>query len=361
MLEIHHFSYGWVTPVLAYLMSLIGSLLGLRCTARARTGEGREGWLIAAAVAIGGTGIWVMHFVAMLGFSIHGADIRYNVPLTLFSAALAVGVVWVGLSIVAREPIGRWPSLLIGGTITGIGVSVMHYCGMYAMNTDAMIDYNPVLVVASVAIGIVASIVALWFTLVITGLYATVGAALIMGVAVCGMHYTGMAAMSAHEMDHMVTPSGSEPMDLLAPLMIIVSIVTLVLLIHVGLTEVDERSMMPDPQTVRPQAPQPPQAAWSLQSNQAAAKPVRSSARRRAAASDPQQSSGGDYRTAGLYEPASDYRAPGRHEAGDLRAAGQYTTASASPRSLQEQPELLEHNLEALRRSPLPQPGHNRF
>lgn len=245
MLEIHHFSYGWVTPVLAYIMSVTGSLLGLRCTARAHSGVGRAGWLFSASIAIGGTGIWVMHFIAMLGFTIHGATIRYNIPITLLSALIAMVAVWTGLSIVARgKGFGR---LLAGGTVTGLAVGAMHYSGMYAMKTDAVIDYNPLLVTVSMVIAVVAATVALWFTLVITGIWATIAAALIMGVAVCGMHYTGMASMSAHMSDHPSTPSGASAMGLLAPLMISVSMVTLVLLIHVGLTEVDERAMLPEP------------------------------------------------------------------------------------------------------------------
>ncbi|QLY29384.1 hypothetical protein H0264_29575 [Nocardia huaxiensis] len=265
MLEIHHFSYGWVTPVLAYIMSVTGSLLGLRCTARARSGDGRTGWLIAAAIAIGGTGIWVMHFIAMLGFSIRGASIRYNVPITLLSAVIAMVVVYAGLSIVAR---GRWGfgSLLAGGAVTGLGVGAMHYSGMYAMKSDAVINYSAGIVTLSMVIAVVAATAALWFTLHITGIFATIGAALIMGVAVCGMHYTGMASMSAHHSGHSSIPAGAGAMELLAPLMITVSMVTMVLLIHVGLTEVDERSRLAEPQRAKPAR----QDAWSLKPDQAA-------------------------------------------------------------------------------------------
>ncbi|AYF76927.1 hypothetical protein D7D52_27480 [Nocardia yunnanensis] len=316
MLEIHHFSYGWVTPVLAYIMSVIGSLLGLRCTARAGSGDGRNGWLISAAVAIGGTGIWVMHFVAMLGFSIRGAEIRYNVPLTLLSAVISVTVVWMGLFVVAREPFGRL-SLFAGGAVTGLGVGAMHYSGMYAMNTDATIDYDPGIVTLSMVIAVVAATVALWFTLVIRGIWATLGAALIMGVAVTGMHYTGMASMSAHHMDNAVAPHGTGAMELLAPLMITVSTVTLILLIHVGLTEVDERAMVAEP--VRPQPAS--RAAWSLQSAAVAAAELRGSGQDEPGATD--------YRTAGLYAPAADYQVPGRHAATDSPQPGRYQTAGA--------------------------------
>ncbi|MGV9410047.1 MHYT domain-containing protein [Nocardia sp. NPDC003693] len=270
VLEIHHFSYGWVTPVLAYIMSVVGSLLGLRCTARARTGEGRRGWLIAAAVAIGGTGIWVMHFIAMLGFSVHGATIRYNVPITLLSAAIAMLVVWLGLSVVASVRWGGW-ELPAGGTLTGLGVGAMHYAGMYAMQSDAEFNYDPWLVTLSMVIAVVAATVALWFTLNINGILATTLAALIMGVAVCGMHYTGMASMSAHHVANAGDPSGAGAMQLLAPLMVTVSMVTMVLLIHVGLTEVDEASRRITA-PIRPVPPEPEsRESWSLRSNSAAA------------------------------------------------------------------------------------------
>ena len=92
MLTVHNFSYGLLTPALAYLMSFLGSFLGLRCTSRARasTGATRMRWLLVAAVSIGITGIWVMHFIAMLGFTIPGETIRYNVPITLLSMLIAV-------------------------------------------------------------------------------------------------------------------------------------------------------------------------------------------------------------------------------------------------------------------------------
>ncbi|MGW4247469.1 MHYT domain-containing protein [Nocardia sp. NPDC004722] len=317
MLEIHHFSYGWVTPVLAYIMSVIGSLLGLRCTARAGAGDGRNSWLISAAVAIGGTGIWVMHFVAMLGFSIRGAEIKYNVPLTLLSAVISVTVVWMGLYIVAREPFGRL-SLFAGGAVTGLGVGAMHYSGMYAMKSDATLDYDPGIVTLSMVIAVVAATVALWFTLVIKGIWATIGAALIMGVAVTGMHYTGMAAMSAHHVDNAAAPHGTGAMELLAPLMISVSMVTLVLLIHVGLTEVDERSMMPEP--VRPQPDSP--ATWSLRPSG----PVGE-----ARGSGQDEPGATDYRTAGLYAPASDYPVPGRHAVAEATSPGPYQAAGLTP------------------------------
>src|SRR6266700_977989 len=134
MPEINQFTFGWLTPVLAYLMSVIGSLLALRCMTRARTSPKPRGWIITAALALGGTGIWVMHFIAMLGFSVHGGTIRYNIPVTIVSAVVAIVVVWAGLSLVVSKQ-GDPFALLIGGTITGLGVGAMHYAGMFAMKS----------------------------------------------------------------------------------------------------------------------------------------------------------------------------------------------------------------------------------
>jgi NO-binding membrane sensor protein with MHYT domain len=93
-----HVTFGWLTPVLSYVMACIGAALGLRCTVRAlgASGRSRRNWLRTAASAIG-TGIWTMHFVALLGFSVGGTDIRYDVPLTMLSLLVAMVVVGAGV------------------------------------------------------------------------------------------------------------------------------------------------------------------------------------------------------------------------------------------------------------------------
>lgn len=239
-LEVHHFTAGWLTPVLAYVMSVTGSFLGLQCASRARAREKRVGWLCAAAIALGGTGIWVMHFVAMLGFSVVGATIKYDVPLTALSAIVAVAVVGIGLLIVNWRPhsIG---ALLAGGAITGSGVAAMHYTGMAAMNADVDIDYQPGFVLLSIVIAVVAAVAALWFTLWVDGLITTFGAALIMGIAVCGMHYVGMASMSAHPMVHHVTPTGSDPVGLITPLVVTVGLTVAELVLNIDMVKRDPK------------------------------------------------------------------------------------------------------------------------
>ncbi|HEX2355828.1 MAG TPA: MHYT domain-containing protein [Micromonosporaceae bacterium] len=221
MAEVHHFTYGLFTPVAAYLMAFLGSTLGLLCTARARrahTPGRRTRWLVLAAIAIGGAGIWLMHFMAMLGFEVPGSPVRYDPVRTFGSMALAVLTVGAGVFIAGG---GRrsFSKILIGGALTGAGVLAMHYSGMSAMHVAGRITYDPRLVAASGVIAVGTATVALWFTVSIRGWWPILAAAAIMGVAVCGMHYTGMAAIRVRLDDAATTPvGGSSPFLLIVPI-----------------------------------------------------------------------------------------------------------------------------------------------
>ncbi|MDT0404872.1 MULTISPECIES: MHYT domain-containing protein [Streptomyces] len=193
------FNYGLVTPVAAYLVACLGGALGLRCTTRSLRTDGhswKPGWLALGAASIG-CGIWTMHFIAMLGFTVEETSIRYDLPLTLLSLAVAVVVVGIGVFIVGYRGVGT-PTLLTAGTVTGLGVAGMHYIGMASMRMGGAFAYEPVLVVLSVVIAVAAATAALWAAVSVRGFLPSVGASLVMGVAVTGMHYTGMSAMSVH-------------------------------------------------------------------------------------------------------------------------------------------------------------------
>jgi NO-binding membrane sensor protein with MHYT domain len=227
MIHVNNFTNGALNPVLAYLMSCMGCFLGLRCTTRARAYQGaaRARWLALAAVAIGSTGIWVMHFIAMLGFTIPGQTIRYNVPVTILSMVLAVVVVGIGTFIVGfREGTGP---LVLGGVIIGCGVATMHYVGMSAIRVQDSLAYNPLLFVASVVIAVIAGTAALWAALRLDTLWSTIAASMIMGVAVSGMHYTGMAALRVYPAPGVPvsTSATASGIDFLLPLILGLSMV----------------------------------------------------------------------------------------------------------------------------------------
>jgi NO-binding membrane sensor protein with MHYT domain len=219
--EIHHFTYGAFNPIAAFLLAFLGSFFGLLCTGRARdarTASRRNRWLGIAAFAIGGGAIWLMHFAAMLGFDVPDSPVRYDLPMTLASLACAVVAVGVGLLVVGHGP-RRLPKVVLGGALTGGGVLVMHYTGMLGVHVAGEVGYDPALVAASAIIAVVASTVALWFAVSVRGWLRISGAAGIMAVAVCGMHYTGMAAMRIH-----LDPTGEQVVHGIRPLVMIVPI-----------------------------------------------------------------------------------------------------------------------------------------
>lgn len=214
------FSYGLVTPLVAYLMACLGGALGLRCTTRAlRVAHSwRPGWLALGSAAIG-SGIWTMHFIAMIGFSVEGAPIHYDKPTTYASLGVAILMVGVGIFIVGYKG-ASGTALFTGGTITGLGIASMHYLGMAGMRFNGNLEYNTFTVGASVVIAMAAATAALWAAGQVKGFLWSVGASLVMGLAVTGMHYTGMAALSVHLHTTETPAMGDSPAGLLAPMLI---------------------------------------------------------------------------------------------------------------------------------------------
>jgi NO-binding membrane sensor protein with MHYT domain len=221
--EVHHFTYGVFNPIAAYLLAFLGSFFGLLCTGRARgahTSGRRNRWLGIAAFSIGGGAIWLMHFAAMLGFDVPASPVRFDITMTLLSLICAVVAVGAGLLIVGHGKRSR-SRVLLAGLLTGGGVLTMHYTGMEGMHVAGRMHYDPALVIASVVIAVVASTVALWFAISVRGWARVGGAASIMAVAVCGMHYTGMAAMSVSLDPQRLQVHGIRPLTMIVPITLI--------------------------------------------------------------------------------------------------------------------------------------------
>jgi NO-binding membrane sensor protein with MHYT domain len=196
-------TYDLPLVVLSYLISVFGAYTALQLAVAipAATGRALWGWLFGAAAAMGGGAIWSMHFIAMLAYRMP-MQVSYDASLTLGSLAAAIAVTGIGLYVVGRGQ-GSVIRLVGGGLFTGLGVAAMHYTGMAAMVMPATISYRPSLFALSLVIAVVASIAALWLAFNLRGNWQMFGSAFVMGAAVCGMHYTGMAAA-------IITP-GKEP------------------------------------------------------------------------------------------------------------------------------------------------------
>ncbi|WMX47618.1 MHYT domain-containing protein [Streptomyces roseicoloratus] len=214
------FSYGLVTPVAAFLMACLGGALGLRCTTRSLRHRDtfKVGWLALGATSIG-TGIWTMHFIAMMGFSVQQAPVGYDRPITFASLGVAILMVGIGIFIVGYRGATAL-TLVTGGTITGLGVATMHYLGMAGMRLHGQITYDTLTVALSVVIAVVAATAALWAAVSVHGFLASLGASLVMGLAVSGMHYTAMAAVDVTLHGTPEPGTGDTATSLLLPMLI---------------------------------------------------------------------------------------------------------------------------------------------
>jgi signal transduction histidine kinase len=178
--------------VVSYLVAAFASFTALEMSERLRGSRGaaRWRWQVAAAVALGG-GVWSMHFVGMLAFKLPISQ-GYDPALTILSALVAIGAVALGLQILGNTP--TWRRIAGAGLLVGLGIAVMHYAGMAALRVPGQIFYKPGLSALSVLISIAAATAALWLALALRFAWQRGVAALVMAVAVCGMHYVGMAA-----------------------------------------------------------------------------------------------------------------------------------------------------------------------
>lgn len=147
--------------------------------------------LAICAIAMGG-GIWSMHFIAMLAFNVPMA-VNYDLLTTLISLFVAIFMTGVGLITVSYGH-RTLPKLLAGGLFMGLGIAAMHYIGMAAMRMQADMTYDFRLVMLSVLIAVSTSTAALWLAFNLRSAWHKVAGALVMGAAISGMHYTGMAA-----------------------------------------------------------------------------------------------------------------------------------------------------------------------
>ena len=207
---------------LSYMVAVFASYSALDLAGKvtATRGRARIAWLAGGAFAMG-TGIWSMHFTGMLAFKMP-MPVTYNVPITLLSMTIAIAASALALFTVSRTTM-RISQFLIAGFVMGIGIASMHYTGMAAMQMPATISYDPPLFTLSVLIAIATSIAALWLAFQFSvpssaggrWLWAKGGSALVMGAAIVGMHYTGMAAANFVE-THESTAGASSGINTLA-------------------------------------------------------------------------------------------------------------------------------------------------
>jgi signal transduction histidine kinase len=189
--------------VLSIAIVSLASYAALSVAGRIRATDSRDKrriWLLAGSLTMGG-GVWAMHFIAMLALKLPIA-ISYDVKITILSTVPAVLSSGVMLEMISRQKISKL--ILLASVLMGLGIGAMHYIGMAAMlgiPRRLVMLFEPRLAALSVLTAVVLSGVALWIDFIVERnpkkrhtLWAKIGAALVMGFAVSGMHYSGMAA-----------------------------------------------------------------------------------------------------------------------------------------------------------------------
>ena len=191
-------SYNGLLVLFSLLIAILASYTALDMAGRISSAQGRAArWWLAGGACAMGTGIWSMHFIGMLAFSLP-IPLGYDPAITTLSLLIAIASSAFALWLVARNEL-PWSRLVCGAVLMGAGVAAMHYTGMAAMRMAPGIQYVLSLFILSVVIAIVASGAALWIAYNLRRLSPQVrslraGAAVVMGFAVVGMHFTGMMA-----------------------------------------------------------------------------------------------------------------------------------------------------------------------
>jgi two-component system sensor histidine kinase/response regulator len=191
-------SYDYRLVALSVLIAVMASYAALDLAARVTAARGRIrfAWLLGGAAAMG-TGIWSMHYIGMLAFSLP-IPVLYDWPTVLLSLLAAVFTSAIALFVVSRQKMG-WLAATVGSVIMGAGIATMHYTGMAAMRLPATCHYSSGIVILSVVLAIVISLVALGLTFRLRNdvkgkWLPKIASAVLMGAAIPVMHYTGMAA-----------------------------------------------------------------------------------------------------------------------------------------------------------------------
>lgn len=194
----HNHSLVFLSIVIAIFSSYVA--LDLANSLALSKGRARWIWLSGGSLAMG-IGIWSMHFVAMLAFSLPSISIAYDVPLLILSIVVAIGASALTLHIVSGDRISI-KTYIFGSLTMGAAIAGMHYIGIASMKMAANIHWNMSYVYASIIIAVGASFVALQLAFKLRnedtklGIWFRIAGGTIMGFAISGMHYTAMAAMS---------------------------------------------------------------------------------------------------------------------------------------------------------------------
>ncbi|HZV67257.1 MAG TPA: MHYT domain-containing protein [Telluria sp.] len=194
-------SYGRYDPALvalSVLVAIFSSWMGLQIAGQASANRAQRSIVLLTGSLALGSGVWAMHFIGMLAFDLC-TRVDYDPATTIISLVPSIGASFVALSLLGRARITGW-ALLTGGVLVGAGIGAMHYTGMAGMRMSLLLRYDPFGFGLSIVVAVVLATLALWVRFGLRSFRALTEqrllllSASVMGCAIAGMHYTGMAA-----------------------------------------------------------------------------------------------------------------------------------------------------------------------
>ncbi|MTV36033.1 MHYT domain-containing protein [Duganella radicis] len=196
--------YGSYTPslvLLSILVAIFSSWMGLQVVGQAQrtSSRGLRALILGTGGLALGTGVWAMHFIGMLAFDLCTV-VEYHHGTTMLSVLPSIGASALALTIISRRHLSRG-TLLVGGVLVGAGIGAMHYTGMAAMRMNLALRYDPLMFALSIVVAVALATLAIWIRFGLGRLRTRLSdsmlgliSATVMGGAITGMHYTGMAA-----------------------------------------------------------------------------------------------------------------------------------------------------------------------
>ncbi|MDQ6703010.1 MAG: hypothetical protein M3Z96_07870, partial [Pseudomonadota bacterium] len=175
---------------LAGLICIAACLASVNLFIRANAARGRPlPWLFLAATVFG-AGVWATHFIAELAYE-PGFPIGYDAGLTAVSFVAAIGAIWLAMFVAHR-----YAAPALGGAMIGAAIATMHYIGMAALRAPAQPHWDAGYVLASVAIGMTIAAAGMRVLLWRPGLRGRLMAVVLLVLAICGLHFAAMAAVT---------------------------------------------------------------------------------------------------------------------------------------------------------------------
>lgn len=232
--------------IIVAIFASYASLLVSQHVSTTATATARRMWIAVGGLCLG-VGIWAMHFIGMLAFNLPCSS-SYDATITMLSTIPGILASTLAIKIISRREISR-ARLATGGLLIGAGIGAMHYSGMAAMRLNGLIRYDIKLFLLSILFAIALATLALWikFRLSRVGVptlqtWVTIASAVVMGLAVSGMHYTAMAAAYfIRDGDTTIVTSGIAPTFLAS---IVLAATSLIIVVTIVATYVGKPNLL---------------------------------------------------------------------------------------------------------------------